>query len=110
MTETATRGRKSMTLEDRIAVVQEGTVSDALQAFADWAEQVSGITMDGPTLVAREKLYAAYLETDEYQEAKAERKAAAEARKAASKDNKRAKFLKLAEDLGIDVEDLLDAE
>lgn len=112
MTETATRGRKPVSMEDKVANAKAGKLTKAQSAFFNWASETTGVTLDPVTFVLASTLYQDYIKTGSFQEAAAARKLEREKAKTARLESQLTKFEEMARKLGkrvnIDIEDIED--
>jgi len=104
------RGRKAMTLEEKIENAKTSDVTQAQSDFIGWLKTNTGVKIDDRSVVLAQKLYTEFLTTPEAAAAIAERKAES-AVKAAEREEKAADaFLKRAAKLGFKVEKVADAD
>lgn len=97
------RGRKAMTLEEKIENAKTADLSKAQSDFISWLKNKTGLKIDDRSVVLAQKLYAEFLETPEAASAIAERKAEAAARTAEREEKAKNAFLARAAKLGFTV-------
>lgn len=102
----ATRGRKAVPLEEKVANATSGKLSNAGQAYFDWLSATSGVKLDPKTFALTQSLYQEYTKTEEFQAAAAARKAAREQRELEKMSKEMTKFEELARKLGKKIVDI----
>ena len=97
------RGRKAMTLDEKIENAKTSDPTQAQTDFINWLKESTGVKVDPRSVILAQKLYNEFLGTPAAATAIAERKAEA-AKKAAERNEKaREAFLKRAAKLGYSV-------
>lgn len=97
------RGRKAMTLEEKIENAKTAELSRAQSDFIGWLKNKTGLKIDDRSVVLAQKLYAEFLDTPEAANAIAERKAEAAKNAAEREEKARTAFLARAAKLGFTV-------
>lgn len=104
------RGRKAMTLDEKIENAKTADPTQAQSDFIGWLKDVSKIKVDDRSVILAQKLYTEFLDTPAAAAAIAERKAEAEANKAARLEKAEENFLARAKKLGFSVSKAEQAE
>lgn len=98
------RGRKALSVEEKIERAAQATPTQAQTDFAEWIEATTGLDVDIQTLIAVQKLYPIFLETPEASAAREERKAEAEKKRIEREAKSLDSFMERAKKLGFVVE------
>lgn len=102
------RGRKAMTLEEKIENAKTAEVTQAQSDFIGWLKESTGLKVDERSVILAQKLYNEFLTTPAAAAAIAERKAEAANKAAERAEKSREAFLKRAAKLGYAVEKVSD--
>lgn len=97
------RGRKAMSLDEKIEKAKSDKISAAQSDFVGWLKD-HGVTINERTLIVVQKLYPEFLKDPASEAVRAERKAEAEKAKAERISKSQEAFMKRAEKLGFKVE------